>query len=101
MSSIDFIEFKSAPTVQEAFNALVKKAEEYYGTNPYNGTISTCYLDTSEPPVKIADTWSEETKILATEYAAKERGIKWYAKPLDCGTYKNSHMWAFYGLAAT
>lgn len=43
MGSVDFYETHTNPNVQTAYNALVDEATREYGTDGYNGTISTTH----------------------------------------------------------
>jgi len=100
MGACNFIDFKAAETAQEAYDALVQDAFWEYGHDPYNGTISTCWL--KGRPVRIADEWSEDVRELAiAEADANGWGEKREARAIDCGaTGDGLRMWAFYGYAA-
>lgn len=99
MGACNFIEFKAAGNVKEAFLELVSEAEWEHGHDPYNGTISTTGLRSGYK--RIADEWSEEAREKAIAAAEEDDwGEKWESRALYCGKCGEGIMWAFYGWAS-
>ena len=104
MGACNFIEFRMGKTVDAAFTSLVVDNMRCYGTDPYNGTISTCRMSRRAPKV-VQKTWGPLAEKRAIKIAEDDQyGEKWEARALDCGRVKGHrgvHMWAFYGWAAS
>lgn len=85
MGACNFIEFGSATTPREAFDALVRDATFEYGHDPYNGTISTTSLSRTSPKV-VRKKYSEKAKEEAVREAEKDGwGNKRESRILDLG----------------
>lgn len=101
MGATNFIEFCEGRTKEEAFETLVSEAVYWYGSDCYNGTISTTKL--SRKPAKvIRKRFTEKAREDAYKVAEKDGwGEKWESRAIDCGACgRGRHMWAFYGWAA-
>lgn len=72
-----------ASNAQEAFKMLVERAEEEYGTDSYNGTISTCQMGRC---TKRFETPTKSNIEKAYEWIEKnDYGEKWVAQYIDLG----------------
>lgn len=99
MGACNFITFGEGQTAQKAFGRLVAEAEWEHGHDPYNGTISTTRLKRGS--VQVAEEWSETAREAAIGVAeADDWGEKWESRAIDCGSYGDGRMWAFYGWAS-
>lgn len=84
MGACSFVNEWTGVDYRNGFRELVSAAEFEYGTDPYNGTISTCRLHGSRP-VRIAKRYSKAAEKKAVEYMNEHPGEKWYARVLDLG----------------
>lgn len=102
MGATNFIEFGCGKTAEEAFDKLVAEFTEYYGVDPYNGTIATTELDLSRPVVVVQKRYTGNARKKAEKVAKQnDWGEKWLSRAIDCGACGGGyHVWAFYGLAA-
>lgn len=103
MGAINFIEFKAAHDVKQAFIELVSEAVWDYGHDPYNGTISTTRLRKGYKAVaEVGERFSEDVEERAYKAAEDDGwGEKWESRALYCGVdEKGGSVWAFYGWAA-
>lgn len=85
MGAMSFYDTATGTTPQEAFNALVTEAIEQYGSDPYNGTISTTDLSRRTPTV-IAKNYTASAEKKGYKYVEENHfGEKWTSHCLDLG----------------
>lgn len=84
MGAQSFINETVGYSVREAFDELVSTAQREWGTDSYNGTISTCTLGRV---TKFASTCTPKVEKDAYNWlrAHYDSFDKWTAKCLDCG----------------
>ena len=100
MGAHNFLTFGCGDTAKEAFDKLVEEAVYEYGHSPYNGTISTTRLNNRHHTF-LADKFDKSLVEEAYKIASDDGwGEKWESRVINCGEYKDSHMWAFYGWAS-
>lgn len=85
MGACPFLVEWTGSDYRDGFRELVREAEYEYGTDPYNGSISTCSLHRGAP-TRISDRYNKTAEKKALKYLEeKDDGVKWYAKVLDLG----------------
>lgn len=103
MGACNFLNECVSKNYKDAYASLVEDALYEYGHDPYNGTISTCYLSRRAPKV-IQKTYGPRAEKAALKLIESEDwGEKREARVLDLGAVKGkrgAHMWWFYGWAA-
>ena len=84
MGAQSFCHIVESTSVSKAFNDLVAEARYEYGSDAYNGTISTCGL--AGRPAKTYAKYSKEVEREAYDFVKeKEFGQKWTAQYIDLG----------------
>lgn len=112
MGAVNFVVSEKGRTAREAFNIAVEKAEEMYGSDQYNGTIST--TDLGEGVACIRDYDPNLDKQLVVDFLEKVfredceepyKAEKWVSKyveliPKNCKSTDDKG-YVFYGWSAT
>lgn len=84
MGATKFCTIAQGHNVNEVFNRLVEEAKREYGTDCYNGTISTCTLHGT--PAKTFENYKPENDVEAVNYVQRHNyGEKWVANFIDLG----------------
>lgn len=84
MGAMSFYDTATGATPQEAFSKLVNEALEQYGSDSYNGTISTTEL--CGGPIVLARSYSVASEKAGYKYAEEHGfGEKWTSHCLDLG----------------
>lgn len=77
-------EFETSRPVLQEIGKMQERARVRYGDDPYNGSISTCYL--IHRPVKLADEYSKKVDEKADAYIERDNwGKKCEISVLDLG----------------
>lgn len=84
MGACGFVNTWDGVDYRDGYRELVSQAEYEYGTDAYNGTISTTRLHAGRP-VRIADRYSTSVDKKAEKWMSEHPGQKWVAKVLDLG----------------
>ena len=110
MGAQTFITFGYGKSAEDAYRNAVEQAEEEYGHNPYNGTISTTYgcrkcygyVDSYTPWTK-----TKESKAIKAAYEMLNTMDKRECKVIDLGKVSNRithhngwHKFLFFGWGA-
>lgn len=110
MGACSFMTIGYGKDLENAYHSAIEKAKEYYGSNPYNGTISTtCGCRKVYGVVDANTNWTEtkEKKAYKVADSMLDNMEKRECKAIDLGKVSNRithhngwHKFLFFGWAA-
>ena len=109
MGAISFKVTAYGKDIADAYNRAVEEAEDYYGRDRYNGTISTTYGCREVRNVVSGEKWTKTKEKKAYEYAYKEldtmesrecKGIDLGKVSRNISHHNGWHKFLFFGWAA-
>ena len=110
MGACSFMKMGYGKDMESAYTSLCEESKEYYGSNPYNGTISTTYGCRKVYGVVDANTNcndKKEEKACGIAYTMLDNMEKRECKAIDLGKVSNRithhngwHKFLFFGWAA-